>query len=262
MLRELLLRRLAERGLSPVLFLSEETGSTNDDAKRYAESVPEGPVLFAADRQTAGRGRMGRTFVSPPGGMYMSLLLPAPRSSATAGAVSVTGCAAVAACRAVEEVAGIPARIKWVNDILVPAHEDGAFGKAAGILCETTGSGEGNRALVIGIGVNIERAPEVEGANFPPAAVSSPGRRAEPEALCAALTDEFLKIARDGYDFSSVSEEYRARSVVLGRTVRFVRNGRTFSGIARSILRDGSLLVETAEGDAVLNSGEISVRLA
>ena len=78
MRRELLLCRLAERGLSPALILAEETGSTNDDAKRYAAERPAGPVLFAADRQTAGRGRMGRTFASPDGGLYMSLLLPAP----------------------------------------------------------------------------------------------------------------------------------------------------------------------------------------
>ena len=254
----LLVRRLAERGLFPSLFVPAETGSTNNDAKEYAKTGPSSPVLFAADRQTAGRGRQGRTFVSPPGGLYMSLLLSL--SDSLPGAVGVTGCAAVAACRAVEECSALPARIKWVNDILVPASPSGAYGKAAGILCELTENAHG-RYLVIGIGVNVTSAPRVDGANFPPVCLSRPGRPVEPETLCASLTEGFLSAARDGFRFSAVSDEYRARSIVTGRDITFIRNGVSREGTVRAVNGDGSLSVDTEDGPVVLDSGEISVRL-
>ena len=281
MLSEIVLRRmLSDRGLSPALFVTEETGSTNNDAKDFAKSAPSAPALFVTDRQTAGRGRQGKTFVSPPGGLYMSLLLPAEIPSS--GAVGVTGCAAVAVCRAVEECARIPARIKWVNDVLIrtgPPRETGvspgadgtvdpaAYGKAAGILCEATGTAA--PYLVIGVGVNVTSAPVVEGANFPPAAVFSASSPAIPrhpaghaaETLCTSLTEQLLAMAEDGFRFSDVSAEYRARSIVAGRMIDFVRNGVTRSGFVRSVADDGSLLLETAEGPLILDSGEISVRL-
>ena len=257
MLSESLLRfRLEERGpaLSALpLVVLPETGSTNDDAKALAREGPDSPVLIAASRQTAGRGRRGRTFLSPEGGLYMSLLIPLAVPAAEA--VGATGCAAVAACRAVEECAGLPARIKWVNDILV--NSGGVSGKAAGILCETAGDGS---FLVIGIGVNTGPAPLLEGADYPALSLSRPGRSAEPELLCAALADGFLKLAADGFDFRSVAEEYRSRSAVLGKEIVFLRDGTEKSGIAEAVLDDGSLLVRCADGPAVLNSGAISVR--
>jgi len=256
---ELLRRRLAERGLSLACFAPPETGSTNNDAKEYAKTAPKEPVLFAADRQTAGRGRQGKTFVSPPGGLYMSLLLTTELP--TEGAVGVTGCAAVAACRAVEECAAVPARIKWVNDILVPIPSSGRWGKAAGILCERVETESGS-ALVIGIGLNVGSAPKVEGANFPPAALARPDHPVEPELLCACLTERFLSFARDGFRFSRAVREYRERSVVLGQQIVFVRDGISRTGTVRAIDDDGSLLADTPEGPVRLDSGEISVRLS
>ena len=255
---ELLGRRLAERGLSLARFVPPETGSTNNDAKEYAKTAPKGPILFAADRQTAGRGRQGKTFVSPPGGLYMSLLLPTDLSPADS--VGVTGCAAVAACRAAEECAAVPARIKWVNDILVPLPSSGLLGKAAGILCERTET-EAGRYLVIGIGLNVGSAPRVEGANFPPAPLARPGHPVEPEGLCACLTENFLSFARNGFRFSDAVREYRERSVVLGQTVTFVRNGISRTGTAREIDCGGALIADTPDGPVRLDSGEISVRL-
>ena len=261
MLSEALLRRLMEdRGITPALFVPAETGSTNNDAKAYAETAPRTPALFVTDRQTAGRGRQGKTFVSPPGGLYMSLLIPAEIPAS--GAVGVTGCAAVAVCRAVEACAGIPARIKWVNDILIQT--DAGFGKAAGILCEATESG-GRPYLVIGVGINVTDAPRVEGANFPPAALF-PAKDRDPDAhevekLCACLTKQLLSMAADGFRFSAVSAEYRSRSMVTGRLIDFTRNGIAKSGTVRRINDDGSLTVDTEAGPVLLDSGEISVRI-
>ncbi len=261
MLSEAILRRLTDaRGISPTLFVPAETGSTNNDAKAFAETSPCAPALFVTDRQTAGRGRQGKTFVSPPGGLYMSLLLPADVPSS--GAVGVTGCAAVAVCRAVESCAKIPARIKWVNDILIQT--DTGYGKAAGILCEATESG-GRPYLVIGIGLNVTDAPRVEGANFPPAALF-PAKDREPgaheaETLCVTLTEQLLSMAADGFRFSAVSAEYRSRSMVTGRVIDFTRNGIASSGTVRRINDDGSLTVDTEAGPVLLDSGEISVRI-
>ncbi len=257
MFSETLLRqRLAERGLDIPLFFRAETASTNSDAKAFAQTGSSSPVLFAAEKQSAGRGRQGKSFLSPPGGLYMSLLVPT--DSPLAEAIGVTGCAAVAACRAVEAEAGIPARIKWVNDILA---EDGrgGYGKAAGILCEAVSDGERARCLVIGIGVNVTAAPEIPGANFPPIALSRAGHPAEPERLCARLTEELLKAAAERFDFRTVAGEYRERSIVKDREIVFIRDGAARTGKVLAILDDGSLLVSAGGEKVILNSGEISV---
>ncbi len=257
----LLRRRLEERGLSPRLILLSETGSTNDDAKALARENPPSPVLIAASRQTGGRGRRGRTFLSPEGGLYLSLLIPLPPDCPPSRAVGSTGCAAVAACRSVEECAGIPAKIKWVNDILVTDPVTGRTGKAAGILCETVTREDTAPHLVIGIGLNLTSAPDLPDANYPAARISSPSKPVEPESLCASLTEGFLALAENRFDFRSVADEYRSRSAVLGQEIVFQRDGTAREGVALSVLDDGSLLVGCADGTRVLlDSGEISVR--
>ena len=125
--------------------------STNTQAKKLAADGEAAPSLLLADGQTAGRGRMGRAFFSPPGtGLYMSVLLrPAVQAEELP---LVTLAAAAAVCEAVEEAAGVSTRVKWVNDILV----DGR--KVAGILTEAVGDLESGtmESVVVGIGVNVK----------------------------------------------------------------------------------------------------------
>ena len=256
--KEGLLAALGPEGARYTLEVHDSITSTNTVLKERAESLPDWYVIVSG-RQTAGRGRIGRSFYSPEAtGIYLSVLLrpdlPAEQS------VRITTAAAVAACRAIEETTERKPGIKWVNDVLVPADPSGAYGKAAGILCELT-ENEHGRYLVIGIGVNVTSAPHVDGANFPPVCLNRPGRPVEPETLCACLTEGFLAAARDGFRFSAVSDEYRARSIVTGRDITFIRNGVSREGTVTAVNGDGSLSVDTEEGPVVLDSGEISVRL-
>ncbi len=227
--------------------------STNNVAKSLAESHPEKPVLIAADFQTAGRGRQGRNFASPRGGLYLSVLLPTAGRAASE-IVGVTSAAAVAVARAVDECTGCRTRIKWVNDILL----DG--GKLAGILCENIGDSTRSRYLVVGVGVNLLSAPTLPDAAFPPVSLADAGCRAEPETLAASIAGGILGIASHGFSFSAYTDEYRARSIVLGRRIAFTRNGQAEEGEVAAIDEDGALIVLTPSGTRRLSSGEIRIR--
>ena len=252
--QSLLSTRLTECGVTlGGLFVPPETVSTNNDCREIAKSAPDKPILVAADCQTGGRGRQGKSFLSPRGGLYMSLLVPT--NCPISAAVGITSCTAVAVCRGIEQVTQKSPGIKWVNDILL----DG--GKVAGILCESLNDGELSRYAIIGIGINLTAAPEIRDSVIPAAALSTPEDPAEAEALCAAITKELCEMAKTGFDFPSLADEYRSRSVILGREVTFTRNGETNSGVAHSIDENGALWVRTTEGDVKLDSGEISVRM-
>lgn len=256
MLSESLLRqRLRARGaLFGTVAVPAETVSTNNDCKVFAAANPSEPVLVAADYQSGGRGRQGKTFVSPRGGLYLSVLLPTGRPPREV--VGVTSCAAVAVARAIEETTGAEARIKWVNDLVAGG------GKVCGILCENVGDGALSRYLIVGVGVNLASAPDIPGAAFPPVSLAALGYPAEPEALAAAVAGELLAVSRADFSFSAFADEYRARSMVLGERIVFRREGKDWEGVAEAVDDAGALLVRTEEGLCRLDSGEISVRPA
>jgi len=233
--------------------------STNTALKaRAAEGAGEGLVLIAG-RQTGGRGRMGRSFYSPPGtGLYLSVLLrpDLPAAEATA----LTACAAVAVAESIESLSGRPAQIKWVNDVLI----DGK--KVCGILTEASLDCESGTLsyAVVGIGVNAlvpaggfpEELSGVAGAVFD--APTLPELRCR---LAAEILDRLMGHYAHLSDKSFFSA-YKARSIVLGRGVDILSPGREPE--AAEVLElgeDFSLLVRTEDGVLRrLNSGEVSIR--
>ncbi len=232
-----------------------ETDSTNRVAKELAASgAPEG-TLVVADRQSAGRGRLGRSFFSPEGGIYMSMILR-PETTAEQ-AVMITTCGAVAAARAIEKVCGVSAGIKWVNDIFVNRR------KVCGILAEA-GFEPGRQEpayVVLGIGINVKKqsVPE-ELKDIVGCLEECAVQPVSKDELIAAVWEEFGKL----YESRSTAvymEEYRKRSVLLGKEVTVLAPSGSYTATAVDISDDGHLVVDRGGCKEILSNGEVSVRL-
>lgn len=250
-------RHLRAAGAFDLRVYDRVEGSTNDLAREAAARGAAEGYTVIADTQTAGRGRQGRAFVSPPGtGVYLSLLLRPKRPAEEA--VAVTGIAAAAVAGALEDM-GVPgAGIKWVNDIYLRGR------KVCGILTEAAMDMEsgGLDYAVVGIGVNLFAPP----GGFPPelAAVAGavfPGepRDDERSRLIAAILDRFLPLYRALPDRGWLTE-YRARSLLTGREVRFLREGREHRGLALGVDDSARLLIRLETGEeTALSSGEVQL---
>jgi len=235
-------------------------GSTNTTLKALAAEGVEAGLALIAEEQVMGRGRMGRSFYSPPGsGLYLSLLLR-PEMPA-ADATRLTACAAVAVSEAIEALSGKEAGIKWVNDIFV----DGR--KVCGILTEASVDCESGMMhyVIIGIGVNTH----VPDGDFPEElrGIAGAAFGAEPVAelrcrLAAQILDRLMDYAPDPAS-PEVFEGYRSRSLVLGREINILALGREPEpATALGLDENYALRVRLPDGsERLLNSGEVSVRL-
>ena len=235
-----------------------EVTSTNTVLQAIAEAgEPEGYVL-AAEQQTAGRGRLGRSFYSPPKtGVYVSLLLR-PRFSAEES-LFLTTAAAVAVAEAVEKASGKKAGIKWVNDVFIGEH------KICGILTEASLDFETRmpKYAILGFGVNItqpkggfpEEIRQVAASVFdadPPT-----GAR---DALVADILNRFFALYTH-LERREFMPEYRRRSILIGKEIEFLENGRQNSGTALEIDGQARLVIRDAGGNVrALSSGEVTIR--
>ncbi len=255
--KELLLSELSRWADDTVsVVFKETTVSTNTDARELIAGGMTGTTLIVANRQTGGRGRQGKSFLSPEGGLYMTL---AYRSEVPLSSViPMTSAAAVGVCRAIADVAGAECGIKWVNDIYCEGK------KLGGILVESINDYVEMTSdyLIIGIGINMTTAPDVENiGGVTSAALADEGYDVEVETLCAKIAGELLAIRNSGYYFPAYIDEYRRRSVVLGREITFTQNGEIYTGTAESIGENGELIVKSGDALVTLASGEISVRV-
>lgn len=244
--REALVGAVRGLGISPIFY--ETVDSTNSEAKRLAPTL-SCPAVLVAEGQTAGRGRMGRSFFSPIGtGLYFSYLSDRAEPAET---VCLTAAVAVAAARAIARVTGLETEIKWVNDLLLRGR------KVAGILCERFFV-EGRSFCVIGIGINLT-SPE---GDFPEELASKAGALDVPcdkNALILALCEELCALV-SALPAREFMEEYRTRSAVLRHRVHYTVNGTACEGVAVAIDDDGALVVRDADGaEHRLASGEISL---
>ncbi len=227
------------------------TASTNLDVKELAAGgAAEGTVVIAGS-QTAGRGRLGRSFYSPEdAGLYMSILLR-PASDA-ADALPITACAAPAAAEAIESLCGCSAGIKWVNDIYV----DGK--KVCGILTESSVGADGRViCAVLGIGINVAEM------TFPDELRGKAGSLGiSPElrpVLAARVIENFFRYY-DALPERTYLAEYRRRSILTGKTVSYTLGGAAHTAEVLGIGDDNTLIVRDETGLQVhLNSGEVSV---
>ena len=233
--------------------------STNDPLRQAAEEgAPEGKVMVAAE-QTAGRGRRGHSFYSPPdAGLYLSLLLR-PRLSAPE-ALSLTTCAAAAVALAVEECAGIPARIKWVNDVFCRGK------KVCGILTEASLDLEsgGLQYAIVGIGVNLyppaggfpEELADIMGSVY----TEKPRGYECRSRLAGSILNHFFRFYQNIAD-KPFFEDYRKRSFLLGQEIEILERGQVRRALALDLEPDFSLRVREADGtERILSSGEVRAR--
>lgn len=246
--------RQCTAGLADILYSVDITSSTNTDARRLISEKPNADIILCtADMQTGGRGRQGKTFASPAGGLYMTVAMKT--GLPLLSAVGATSCAAVALAHALE-TQGVSCGIKWVNDIYL----NGA--KLAGILTESVNDYKTMRSeyIIIGIGVNVAQV------SFPhdvrAVSLEEAGYTVSPEELCADIVRELTKFRKNGFDFASCADEYRKLSTVLGREVMYIRDGVQYFGTAMTIDEHGGLTVRGEDGQThTLDSGEITLRV-
>lgn len=215
--------------------------STNDIAKCEAESgAAEGTVILA-DTQTCGRGRMGRSFLSPTGGLYMSMILYPKTSS---DAIATTTRAAVSVAHAIEKHTKCACQIKWVNDIF----QNGK--KVCGILAEAQTSGNNITYTVLGIGINLKNAP-AELSDIAGCIGDIPR-----EDLVYDIADEFFNGSWNCF------EEYSKRDMLHNKKVTVYRSGNAlYTATATGITEDFGLSLMSDDGSShVLYSGEVSVK--
>lgn len=235
-------------------FIYDVIDSTNTEAKRLFISGEAGHgSLIVANKQTMGRGRLGRSFYSPEDtGLYMSVIICPP--SAPSPATKLTAIAAIAVCRAIEaSCPELSPEIKWVNDIYIGGR------KVCGILAEGIIKPGDNAlsAVIVGIGVNCTTArfpDEISGI------AGSLGTELSRGKLCGDTCDNLLDLCqRSGEPW--LIEEYRRRSMVLGREVHCFGSGVDIYARAVDIDETGGLIVEGEDGQRyTLCSGEISLR--
>ena len=231
-----------------------ETGSTNEDAFSLGRAGAPAGIVCVADSQTSGRGRMDRSWFSPPGsGLYCSVLLRPALSLEQAGLLSF--CAALAMSSAVRS-AGLEAMVKWPNDIVY----DGK--KLCGILSSCSGEDGRVSFAVIGAGLNLRAGSWPDEFRSRAAALEDYGVKADRDALLSSYLDELgswvSALEREG--FPPIRRALENRLSLLARPVR-VSGGQQAEGVAEGIGSNGELLLRLADGTLLpVTCGDVSVR--
>ncbi len=235
------------------------TQSTNINAKLCAVTGGSHGTLFVADKQTAGRGRRGRSFLTLDGnGIYMSLILK-PKVS-TEDIILITTAASVAVYRAIKKITGKITTIKWVNDLFYHNH------KVCGISTEAVTDCEDGtiNSVILGIGINFT----IDRGQIPEDMKDIIGSLYDQDAqgvtrnqLIAEVVNQVLAICDELPD-NSFLEEYRENSMVLGKEVNIIGTGEQTKAYVIAIENNGGLCVRYQDGrEEVLYTGEVSIRL-
>ena len=241
--------------LKPKILRYESLPSTNNEAARLAALAAEEGLTVVAEEQTAGRGRLQRTWVSPKGaGLYFSILL-LPKIPQDRWPL-ITFMASLSVSDALLQSCDLKTDIKWPNDLLAGER------KICGILAEVIETNRG-RGIVLGIGINL--TSEAFPAELAPAAISvaeATGRRPEREkvlvALIAALSNWYALLNETGGDEKIIAAWKSQSSYAEGKLVSVVNGDETITGVTRGLEADGALRLETENGELVtLRAGDV-----
>lgn len=232
--------------------------STNTKAQELAEKGYPSGTLVVADKQESGKGRRGRSWVSPSGtGIFMTLMIKPDINPNNASMLTLV--AALAVAKAITSVTGEEAMIKWPNDIVINGK------KVCGILTEMNAQFDYINHIVVGIGINVhnESFPEEISQMASSLMIEAGGKRfhraqiiAETMSYFEQYYDTFLKTQ----DLSALVREYDELLVNRNKSVRVLDPKEPFDGKAMGITPKGELIVETWESRKLVSSGEVSVR--
>ncbi|MFA5559745.1 MAG: biotin--[acetyl-CoA-carboxylase] ligase [Methanofastidiosum sp.] len=248
------LERLLETKIigKKILFF-EEVDSTNNKAKQIALEENEGTVVIS-EMQTSGRGRRGREWYSPKGGVYVSFVLKPNVSPEKASQLTlVSSLALVKTLNSMDN--NLNAKIKWPNDILISGK------KISGILTELSADVEKINYIVVGVGINLNTEKEILPEN---------GTSLKIEMKEEVSIKLFLKSFLEHYDsiyqeyingkIDLIIERWKNNSDTLGKKVKIIGINETFEGLAKDIDENGALILQTKEKEIKVYSGDVSLR--
>lgn len=234
--------------------------STNDSAKEFALQGANEGLVITAEEQLKGRGRRGRTWESPKGtGIWMTILLR-PYLSPNQG-TKFTLLSAVAVAKAINEVTGLKAKIKWPNDIIIMNK------KVCGILTEMNAEMDFINYIIIGIGINVNAKQDDFPIEVQQRAISLAqviGEKVSRQDLVRKILQNIEKRYIDfirNEDFGNILQEWKELSCNLDKKVRATLNGEEIIGTAVDINKDGALILRTEKEEIIeINYGDVMVR--
>ena len=233
----------------------DSVDSTSEEARRLAMRGSEGDIIIVASRQTAGRGRDGRTWVSPPGNLYSSTLLRPDCSPAVAARIGFA--ASLATSEAVAEVLPEGSRVscKWPNDVLVNGR------KVSGILLESSAAGsETMEWLIVGIGVNVAHAPESPNAVYPATSLVAEGAvDVAAQSLLDRIAERlaaWLTVLTDA-GFEPLRQAWLRRAYGLNAPLTARLATESIQGVFLDLDGDGALVLRTASGVRRIAAGDV-----
>ncbi len=236
----------------------ERIDSTNTYLKKLCNTeAVANKTAVVAEYQSGGRGRLGRSFVSPKGnGIYLSVAFAV--NCAADVALRITAAAAVAVCRVLDGYTKEKAQIKWVNDIYLGEK------KVCGILTEAVTDAQRGciKNIIVGIGINVRGFDAFPEELKPIVTTLEQHAKTLPpyEELCAQIINALCAVC-DELETAAFMQAYRSRSFVIGKAVRVIQNGEERNAAVTDIDADGGLCVTYKNGEtAVLRSAEITIR--
>jgi BirA family biotin operon repressor/biotin-[acetyl-CoA-carboxylase] ligase len=239
------------------IYSYRKVGSTNMLGFRLAETKAEEGTLIVAEEQTKGKGRMGRSWYSPPQlGLWMSLILRPDIPPFKAPGLSI--CAGLALALAIKEMTGLEAKTKWPNDCLIDGN------KVGGILLELSAELDRINFVIVGIGVNVNHSEK----DFPKDLASTAtsikikvGHNISRLSLLTSFLENFERIYLDfkKNGLSPQREMIKSFSFLLGEKVTVKFGKEKIEGMAEDIDDNGSLVIRTKKGEKVVTAGEVTV---
>jgi BirA family biotin operon repressor/biotin-[acetyl-CoA-carboxylase] ligase len=236
------------------LYLYQQIGSTNVEARRLAAAgAPEGLIVIA-EEQTAGRGREGRRWLTPAGSAIAFSLVLRPALSA-AQLARLTMLAGIAACEAIEQITNLQPALKWPNDVLISGQ------KVAGILVESALQGDRLEYAVLGLGMNVSFSPAPQEVDFPATSLQA---QAEGEIDRLKLLRMILSRLEAHYPFlvsASLYADWRSRLTMMDEWIVVRTESGECRGRAENVTPEGALIVRLDSGETrTLFAGEVSLR--